>query len=74
MAVVQLERLVARAGFIEELLTAAWLRHLIPGAVQNQHRIAHHAVRILARRAEAAVVNAQLRQRFAGGEAEALVG
>ena len=46
------------------------LRARAAGAVHDQHGVAHDALRVLPRRAERAVVDPQLRQRLARGEAE----
>ena len=40
------------------------------GAVHDQHRVGHHALRVPDRRAVGAIVHPQLRQRLAGGEPE----
>ena len=42
------------------------------GAVQDEDRVMHHAVGVRARCTEGAIVDAQLRERLAGGESEVL--
>ena len=68
-------RRIERLPRPEELageLVAHEVAAVAAGAMHDEHRIAHHALRIRTRMAKGTVVDAQLRQRFTGREAEIL--
>ena len=67
----RIERLPRPEELAGELVTHE-VAAVAAGAVQDEHDVAHHALRVRTRMAKGTVVDAQLRQRFTGGEAEIL--